>query len=192
MKQIGLYFGSFNPVHNGHIQVAQHFLEQAKVGAVWFVLSPQNPLKPKATLWPDALRMALLQKAIENYTAFSFCDIEQQRPAPHYTIDTLKILSKNHPDCSFSLLLGTDNLLQLPQWKDYDQLLQHYPIYVYPRPMEASDLNTVEHPNIHFLNAPHLPFSATEIRSRIGQGEDVAHLMPKACWDLLQQYKNTI
>ena len=191
MKQIGLYFGSFNPVHLGHLQVAQHFLDLVQVEAVWFVLSPQNPLKPNATLWPDTLRMVLLKKAIENYAAFSICTIEQQLPAPHYTIDTLNILSKNHADCSFSLLLGTDNLLQLPLWKDYKQLLEHYPIYVYPRHTETSERTPLEHPNIHFLKAPHLSFSATEIRNRMAQGETVAQFMPTACWDLLQQHKNT-
>lgn len=187
MKQIGLYFGSFNPVHYGHLKMAEHFLEKAQIDTVWFVLSPQNPLKPKAVLWPDALREDLLQKAIEDNPRFTYCNIEQQRPAPHYTIDTLEILKDTYPQFSFSLLLGSDNLLQFPQWKDYKQLLDHYSIYVYPRQTEASDHAPVEHPNIHFLKGPPLPFSATEIRNRITKGETVAQYMPKICWDLLQK-----
>jgi len=187
MKQIGLYFGSFNPVHNGHLQVAEIFLKQAQVDGVWFVLSPQNPLKTKTNLWPETLRKNLLELAIKDTVAFSLCDIELQRPAPHYTIDTLTILSKNYPEISFSLLLGTDNLIQLPQWKGFEQILQQYPIYVYPRHTETSTAPAIKHPNIHVLNAPFVPFSATKIREGIAQGKNVSHFMPSACWELLIQ-----
>ena len=185
MAQIGLYFGSFNPVHLGHLQIAQHFLEHAHLEEVWFVISPQNPLKKSQDLWPYATRLALLKEALKDQTHFLINQIEWQRPAPHYTIDTLGILKEKYPQHSFSILVGSDNLEQLTQWKDYDALLEQCPIFVYPRGTQIhSPLS--KHPNIHVVEASLLPISATAIREKIKEGKSVAKLMPPGCWEWLQ------
>ena len=186
MKRVGLYFGSFNPVHNGHLEVAHYFLEKSQVESVWFVLSPHNPLKAKDDLLPNEIRLELLKQALSENEFYSVCQIEFERAAPHYTNETLEILKEKYTNFSFSLLLGADNVAQFDRWKDHQKLVDTYAIYVYPR----KDYSLIEpycsHKNIILLEAPLVSHSATAIRELLDSGKKVSHLMPKKCWELIQ------
>ena len=132
--KIGLFFGTFNPVHTGHLIIAEYFVEQTDLKEVWFVISPQNPLKDKSKLLADHHRLALLKIAVEDNPKFKVTDIEYKMSKPSFTIKTLAYLSEKHPDRKFVLLMGSDNLLTFHKWMNYEQILKYYEIYVYPRP----------------------------------------------------------
>ena len=156
--KIGLYFGSFNPVHNGHMSIANYFLEFTDLNKIWFVLSPQNPFKEKNTLLEDNERLELLNLALEGTQNYSAKDIEFNLPKPSFTINTLQYLKEKHADKKFVLIIGGDNLTSFNKWKDYKHILENYEIYVYPRP--NSDLSQyVENYNIKIINAPLIEIS---------------------------------
>jgi nicotinate-nucleotide adenylyltransferase len=178
--QIGLYFGSFNPIHHGHLIIANYLLEHTDLDQVWFVVSPQNPLKPSASLLNEYHRLFLVQTAIEGENKLKASDIEFRLPKPSYTVDTLTYLQEKYSAHQFSVIMGSDSLINLPKWKNYSWLLQHYPIYVYKRPDHETLPSFPEAKKITVLNAPMIPISATHIRKNIKEGRSIRYLVPDA------------
>jgi nicotinate-nucleotide adenylyltransferase len=165
MSCVGLYFGSFNPVHSGHLAIADYMLEYAPIDELWFVLSPQNPLKNPDDLWSDEKRYELLKSAIDKRSKMSICTVEWDMPKPSYTIHTLKKLSELYVDTEFSIIMGSDNLQHIEQWKSFEEILDVYKIYVYPRPNTAPNAY-FKHPNVTVFDAPLMDISSTQIRNR--------------------------
>ncbi|HOJ91488.1 MAG TPA: nicotinate (nicotinamide) nucleotide adenylyltransferase [Saprospiraceae bacterium] len=132
--KIGLFFGSFNPIHNGHLIIAQHLLNYSAIEKLWFIVSPHNPLKEKASLAKDRERLHLVRLAIDENPDMRASDIEFNLPQPSYTIDTMAFLTEKYPQHEFSLIMGGDNLVSLPKWKNYELLISKYPILIYKRP----------------------------------------------------------
>lgn len=176
---VGLYFGSFNPIHVGHLILAQYMVQRDELDAVWFVVSPQNPFKNKSTLLKDYHRMALVRLAIEDEPRFKAEDIEFSLPQPSYTIDTLTYLREKHQDTNFSLLMGEDNLRGFNKWKNYEQILENHRLFVYPR-IEGEPLEHTlkEHDKVTFCeDVPMMKISASYIRQQIRDGKSVNFLM---------------
>jgi len=178
--QVGLYFGSFNPIHHGHLIIANYLLENTGLDQVWFIVSPQNPLKPSGTLLNEYHRLFLVQAAIEGENKLRASDIEFKLPKPSYTVDTLTYLQEKYPAHQFSIIMGSDSFQNLPKWKNYLWLLQHYPIYVYKRPEHEALPSFPEAKKVTVLNAPLLPISATHIRKNIKEGKSIRYLVPDA------------
>lgn len=175
--KIGLYFGSFNPVHHGHLIIASHIIEHSSLDQIWFIVSPQNPLKPQAGMLNEYHRLFLVQLAIEGVSAFRASDIEFKLPKPSYTIDTLVYLGEKYPQHSFSLILGGDSYANIHHWKNYQTLLKNYPVLVYERP--GHNIVPKEgFPAPLLLKAPLLEISATHIRNQIKQGKSIRYLVP--------------
>lgn len=188
----GLFFGSFNPIHTGHLIIANHMIEYGGVKRVWFVVSPQNPLKPKQTLLNQYDRLHLVRLAVEDDPRFQVSDIEFQLPVPSYTIDTLVYLKEKYPEKEFSLIMGSDNLESLEKWKNYEVLLRDYEILVYKRNETVSE-KWNQYPNIKILDVPLLKISATEIRKMLSEKKSVRYLLPEKVWEYLKgssYYKN--
>jgi nicotinate-nucleotide adenylyltransferase len=177
MAHIALYFGSFNPIHTGHLIIAESILLQKEIDKVWFVVSPQNPFKKSQGLLNETSRFFLTQLAVENNEYFGASNIEFSLPKPSYTIDTLTYLKEKHPTHTFSLLMGGDNLEHFEKWKNYETIIENYKIYVYKRP-DASNQNLLNHPNIIILDVPMIEISSTLIRSRIQKKESIRYLVP--------------
>ncbi|MBN9385666.1 MAG: nicotinate-nucleotide adenylyltransferase [Chitinophagaceae bacterium] len=178
--QVGLYFGSFNPIHHGHLIIANHLLENTDLDQVWFVVSPQNPLKPSTSLLNEYHRLFLVQAAIEGENRLKASDIEFKLPKPSYTVDTLTYLQERYPSYQFSVIMGSDSFQNLPKWKNYSWLLQHFPIYVYKRPDHEVLPSFPEAKKIIVLDAPLLPISATHIRKNVKEGRSIRYLVPEA------------
>ena len=191
MKKIGLFFGSFNPIHIGHLILANYILEHSDMQELWFVVSPQNPFKDKKSLLKDHNRLDMVQLAIKNYQKMRASNVEFSLPTPSYTIDTLTYLQEKHPDYSFSLIMGEDNLGSLHKWKNYELLLQNYQVIVYPRIFGediSSSPNVTQlknHHNIHKIDAPIIELSATEIRDMIKSGKNVRPMLPPEVFEYL-------
>jgi nicotinate-nucleotide adenylyltransferase len=184
--KIGLYFGSFNPIHVGHLIIADTLYDRSDLDEVWFVVSPQNPLKKRQSLAHEHDRLRMVELAIEGNFHFRASDVEFRMPRPSYTIDTLTYLSEQYPQHQFCLFLGSDNLGQLKKWKNYEQILEHYKILVYPRPGESKFL---EHPSIQVIEAPLLDISATFIRKSIQESKSVRYLLPESVSDYIRDKK---
>ena len=186
MAVTGLYFGSFNPIHNGHLMLANYLVENSGLDALWFVISPQNPFKTKESLLPDYQRLELVNRAIEGYKKFSACDIEFSMPKPSYTIDTLTYLKEKYPKREFALIMGTDNLERLDRWKNYEQIINNHKIIVFPR--NGCDGGTLSsHPNIQIVNTPIIEVSSTFIRESIRNGKDVRFFMPERVFEYVDE-----
>lgn len=186
MAVTGLYFGSFNPIHNGHLMLANFLVENSGLDALWFVISPQNPFKTKESLLPDYQRLELVNRAIEGYKKFSACDIEFSMPKPSYTIDTLTYLKEKYPKREFALIMGTDNLERLDRWKNYEQIINYHKIIVFPR--NGCDGGALrEHPNIQIVNTPIIEVSSTFIRESIRDGKDVRFFMPEKVFEYVDE-----
>jgi nicotinate-nucleotide adenylyltransferase len=183
--KIGLFFGSFNPIHIGHLIIANHMIEYGGVKQVWFVVSPQNPLKPKQTLLNQYDRLHLVRLAVEDDSRFHVSDIEFQLPVPSYTIDTLIYLKEKYPEKEFSLIMGSDNLESIDKWKNYEVLLRDYEILVYKRKETVSE-KWNEYPHIKILDVPLLNISATQIRKMISEKKSVRYLLPEKVKEYLQ------
>lgn len=176
--KVGLYFGSFNPVHNGHLIIANYVVQNTSLEQVWFVISPQNPLKKSSTLLNEYHRLYLVQTSIEDEPSLKTSDIEFRLPKPSYTIDTLTYLAEKYPTHEFSVIMGSDSFQNLSQWKNYEQLLSNYSIYVYERPGFKPE-NHYEKSDVHFLKAPLLEISSTYIRKNIREGKSIRYLVPE-------------
>lgn len=186
--KIGLFFGSFNPVHVGHLIIANHMATQTDLQKVWLVVSPQNPLKPKKTLARDQDRLHLVRLGIGDNPRVEASNIEFGLPQPSYTIDTLAVLKEKYPQHEFALIMGGDNIASLHLWKNYEQILAGYDIYVYKRP--AYELGALaDHPRIKVCEAPLLDISATYIRECLKEGKSIRYLVPDAVWEYLESGK---
>lgn len=187
MKKIGLFFGSFNPIHIGHLILANYILENSDMNELWFVVSPQNPFKEKKSLLNDHNRLDMVELAIKNYPDMRASNVEFSLPTPSYTIDTLTYLKEKHPDYSFSLIMGEDNLGSLHKWKNADLLIKNHHIIVYPRVFEGDKKNSenINNENISLVKAPIIELSATEIRNMIKQGKNVRPMLPPEVFEYL-------
>ena len=191
---IGLYFGSFNPIHNGHLIIANYIVQNTDLEQVWFVISPQNPLKKSSTLLNEYHRLYLVQVSIEDEPSLKATDIEFRLPKPSYTIDTLTYLGEKFPSHHFSVIMGSDSFQNLPEWKNYRQLLSNYPIYVYERPGFKPE-NVYTDAKVTFLKAPLLEISSTYIRKIISSGKSIRYLVPEKVRVEIEQngyYRNSI
>lgn len=176
MKTTALFFGSFNPIHVGHLIIANTMVQHEEVDEVWFVVSPQNPLKERAPLLADHHRMQMVRRAIDDNYRLRACDIEMHLPIPSYTVVTLAALQEKHPDRDFCLVMGSDNLATLHRWRNYEYLLEHYRIMVYPRPGTA-DCPLAKHHNVTLVDVPMMDISSTYIRQQIAARRDVRYLL---------------
>ena len=184
--KIGLYFGTFNPIHIGHLIIANHFAEYSGLDQIWMVVTPHNPLKNKQTLLDDYQRLQLVFLATEDYPKIKPSDIEFKLSQPNYTVNTLAHLQENFPQHDFSLIMGEDNLKSLHKWKNYEVILQNHEIYVYPR--ISSELENSVYKNnskIHIIDAPIVEISSTFIRENIKKKKNVRPLLPEKVWKYL-------
>jgi nicotinate-nucleotide adenylyltransferase len=184
--KIGLYFGTFNPIHVGHLIIANHIAEYTDMDQVWMVVTPHNPLKKKSSLLEDHHRLQMVFLATENYNNIKPSDIEFRLPQPNYTVNTLAHIQEKFPAHEFALIMGEDNLNSLHKWKNYDVLLENYDIYVYPR-INAEEINPQlqNHKRIHRVDAPVIEISSTFIRNSIKQGKNVRPLLPQKVWEYI-------
>lgn len=178
MAKTGLFFGSFNPIHTGHLIIASYMANFTDLDEVWLVVSPQNPLKNKKGLGNMYDRLEMARLAIEPAEQLKVSDIEFNLPQPSYTIDTLAYLQEKHPAKEFVLIMGADNLASLKKWKNYEVLLKNYPIYVYPRP--GSDVTEwINHPSITLTETPEMEISSTFIRQALKDNKNIQFLVPE-------------
>lgn len=184
--KVALFFGSFNPIHIGHMAIANYIVTYAQVDQLWFVVSPQNPVKEKKTLLAQNHRLALVQQAIEDDERFRASNIEFALPQPSYTVNTLAQLSNKYPKYDFSLLLGADNLQGFNKWKNYELILSNYELLVYPR-IGASMPDWLPHPNVKIVDAPIMEISATFIRKAIKEKKDIRHYLPTGVFQYIQE-----
>lgn len=175
--KVGIYGGSFNPIHNGHIALAEAFLRQAELDEVWFMVSPQNPLKANARLLDDKIRFKMVQKVLKHKRNLIACDYEFHLPKPSYTWDTLQRLSNDFPQQQFTLLIGSDNWTAFDRWYHHEDILQNYKIVIYPRLGDEIGKNELPD-SVSLLNAEFINISSTEIRERIANGKSIDHLVP--------------
>ena len=188
MKKIGLYFGTFNPIHKGHLALGNYFAEHTDLDQVWFVVSPQNPFKVKDSLLEDQHRLELVRLALKDQPNLNVNDVEFSLPKPSYTIHTLEHLVQIHPDKQFVLLMGEDNLEHFDQWKQSQRIVELVQVYVYPRSNEVSVPETSPaRKRIQFVKAPKLAYSSTEIRKILKEGKSAAALIPSASWVYLNK-----
>lgn len=179
---VGLFFGSFNPIHVGHMVLANYMLSFTGMEQLWFVVSPHNPLKNKSQLLDQNQRLVLVDLAIADHPKMRSSSIEFKLPQPSYTINTLAHLKEKYPEHEFSLIMGQDNLQSFHKWKNYEEILKNFDIYVYPRPgSSASQFDT--HPRVHFTEAPLMDISATFIREAIKNKKDVRFFLPAKVWE---------
>jgi len=190
--EIGLYFGSFNPIHIGHLIIASHIVQNTDLEQVWFVVSPQNPLKKSGTLLNEYHRLFLVQVSVEDEPSLKASDIEFRLPKPSYTIDTLTYLQEKYPANRFTVIMGSDSYENLPSWKNYEQLLKSYPIIVYERP-GFTPKTKYPGAQVNFLKAPLLEISSTHIRKNIKDGKSIRYLVTEKARQEIEQngyYKN--
>jgi len=184
--KIGLFFGSFNPVHNGHLVIASYMAEFTDLDQVWFVVTPHNPFKEKETLLADHHRFQLVKIAIGDFRKLKVSDIEFNLPKPSYTIHTVSYLYDKYPEHQFVLIMGADNLDSFHKWKNWEQLLEQVELYVYPR-KESSGGELLHHPKVQVIPAPMMELSATFIRNAIKSGKDVRYMVPEAVWQYMRE-----
>lgn len=192
--KIGLYFGTYNPIHVGHLIIANYMVEHTDLDQVWLVVSPQNPLKIKSTLLEDYHRLAVVRIAVEDNPKLKASDIEFNLSKPSYTADTLVYIEEKHPDYEFSLIMGEDNLRTLHKWKNYEEILNNHKIYVYPRVItEQEALNSVSknrlgtHENVSICDAPVMKISASFIRNSIKTKKDAQYLLTEPVYKYVKE-----
>lgn len=184
--EVGLFFGSFNPIHIGHLIIANVVLEFSGLEEVWFVVSPQNPFKKKRNLLHEFDRFDMVRLAIADNQKLRTTDIEFRLPKPSYTITTLAALSEKYPQHSFKILMGSDNLKYFHRWKNYQLILEEYGVLVYPRPGSSIETTNLTHKNIVPVEAPFIQISATFIRKLIKEGRSIRYLVPQAVADRIR------
>ncbi|MDG4715029.1 nicotinate (nicotinamide) nucleotide adenylyltransferase [Winogradskyella marincola] len=186
--KIGLYFGTFNPIHIGHLTIANHLAEHSDLDQIWFVVTPQSPFKKKSSLLDNYQRLEMVFQATKDYDKLRPSDIEFSLKQPNYTIDTLVYLEEKYPNHTFSLIMGEDNLKGFHKWKNYELILENYNIYVYPRISEGkTDTQFKDHPKIHHVAAPIMEISSTFIRNSIKDGKNIRPLLPYAVWEYIDE-----
>lgn len=178
-QKIGLFFGSFNPIHMGHLIIANIMAETTDLKKVWFVVSPQNPFKPAKGLLHEFDRYDMVRAAVHDHYKIEVTDVEFHLPKPSYTIHTLVYLTEKHPDKQFKVIIGEDNLESFAKWKNHEVILNDYGLYVYPRP-HAQPSELKQHPNVKMVEAPMIDISATFIRNCIRKKQSVRYLVPDA------------
>jgi len=185
---IALFFGTFNPFHNGHLAVGKHMVELPEIDEVWLVVTPHSPFKKKSTLLENHHRLEMVSRAIKDFPQLKPCDIEFDLPQPNYTINTLKLLNEKYPNNEFSLIMGEDNLGDFDKWKDSELILKAHEIYVYPRTSDSNiPKNYKNHPKIHGINAPIVDISATYIREAIDEEKNVQKFLPESVWEYIKE-----
>lgn len=185
--KVGLYFGTFNPIHAGHLIIANHMAEYSDLDQVWLIVTPHNPHKKKSTLLDDHHRLQMVFLATENYTKLKPSDIEFRLPQPNYTVHTLAHLQEKFPTYEFSLIMGDDNINSLHKWKNYEVILENHDIYVYPRINSGEiDPELAKNARIHRIDAPVMEISSTFIRESIKQGKNVQPLLPYKVWEYVE------
>ena len=186
--KIGLYFGTFNPIHVGHLIIANHMVEHSDLDEIWLVVTPQSPFKKKKSLLDNIHRLALVDIAIENYEKIKSSDIEFKLPLPNYTVHTLAHISDTFLGKEFSLIMGEDNLKSFHKWKNYETILEHYHIYVYPRISSGrEDTRFDNHQKIHKVNAPIVQISSTMIRNGIRDKKNIQPLLSSSVWKYIDE-----
>lgn len=184
--KIGLYFGSFNPIHIGHLIIANQLVENSDLDQIWFVVTPHNPFKKKSSLLDNYQRLEMVYLATKDYDTLKESDIEFNLPQPNYTVNTLAYLTEKYPKKEFSLIMGEDNLKSFHKWKNYQVILDHHNIYVYPRISDGIvETQFDNHPKIHHVEAPIMEISSTLIRNSIKAGKNVKPLLPEHVWTYL-------
>jgi nicotinate-nucleotide adenylyltransferase len=186
--KIGLYFGTFNPIHVGHLIIANHMVEYSNLDQVWFIVTPHSPFKKKSSLLDNHHRYQMVNRAVEDYTKLGVSDIEFKLPQPNYTINTLVYLEEKYPDYEFALIMGEDNLKGFHKWKNYELILERHHIYVYPRISEGHIKTHFDnHPKIHKVGAPIMEISSTFIRNAIKEGKNIRPMLPEHVWVYLDE-----
>ena len=185
--KIGLYFGTFNPIHVGHLIIANHFAEHSDLDQVWCVVTPQSPMKKKQSILNNNQRLEMVYLATKEYPKIKPSAIEFQLKQPNYTIHTLAYLEEKYPEYEFALIMGEDNLVTLPKWKNAELLLERYPIYVYPRKLYSEEKEFRLKGTIHKVNAPVIEISSSFIRTSIKEGKNIRPLLPEAVWVYLDE-----
>ena len=182
--RIGLYSGSFNPVHHGHVMLANYLVEFSDLDELWFVVSPQNPLKKREDLMKDEDRLKMVELALEGDSRLKVSDIEMSLPLPSYTINTLRALSAKYPNDQFVFICGMDSLQGLPRWREYQAILDHYELLVFPRKgYDGGEL--IHHPHVKVLETPVIEVSSTFIRNSMKAGKNVRHFIPEKAYQYL-------
>ncbi|SRR5690554_1814501 len=186
---IGLYFGTFNPIHVGHLIIANHLAEFSDLDEVWMVVTPHNPHKQKSTLLNDYHRLEMVRLATEDYPKLKPSNIEFGLAQPNYTVDTLAYLEEKYPKHQFSLIMGEDNLKSFHKWKNYDVILQRHHIYVYPRVAEDDNAQNefFIHPKIHKIEAPIIELSSTFIRNGIKAKKNIRPMLTEKVWEYIDR-----
>ncbi|MBR9757573.1 MAG: nicotinate-nucleotide adenylyltransferase [Algicola sp.] len=186
--KIGLYFGTFNPIHIGHLVIANHMAEFSDLDQVWFVITPHSPFKKKSTLLDDHHRYEMVYRATEAYDKLKPSNIEFKLPQPNYTVNTLTHLYEKYPKHTFSLIMGEDNLKGFHKWKNYQAILEHHDIYVYPRISKGTiETHFDGHEKINRVEAPIMELSSTFIRDSIKAGKNIKPMLPENVWEYLDE-----
>jgi nicotinate-nucleotide adenylyltransferase len=180
----GLFFGSFDPVHTGHLIIADYLISHTDLDEIWFVISPQNPFKTEKEITGQEIRKEMLEIAVSGNPKFSICDIEFNMPAPQYTHHTLDVLKEKYPERHFVLIIGTDNLDAFDRWKNYEKIMEMIDIYVYPRPGFESD-RFLSQPSMHLVKAPLVDISSTYIRESFMENKPARYMLPEKVFDYI-------
>ncbi len=185
-RKAGLFFGSFNPIHIGHLMIASYFVQFTALEEIWFVISPQNPFKEKSSLLNNHHRLQLVKTAIEDNPVFKASDIEFQLATPSYTVHTLAYLYEKYPRRDFALIMGSDNLASFHKWKNHEEILKHHDIYVYPR-HNAGKSKYENHERVILTQAPMVEISSSFIRNSIKEGKDMNYFLPAGVYKYIEE-----
>ena len=188
--KVGLFFGSFNPIHVGHMVLANHMLVYGELDQIWFIVSPHNPLKKKSSLLHERHRLRLVELAIGDNPKLKASDIEFNLPQPSFTVNTLILLQEKYPKLQFALIMGEDNLQSFHRWKNYEEILQRHELFIYPRQDKqpiTGHPDVIHHPSVRHIEAPLMEISSTAIRQAIHEKKDIRYFMPQPVWDYIKE-----
>ena len=187
MKDVGIFGGSFNPIHYGHLRLAEYFVNSGRVDEVWLLVSPQNPLKERGMLLDASFRLELARAAVSGHAGIEASDFEFSLPLPSYTWRTLRALTEAYADCRFSLIIGADNWARFDRWARHDEILARYPLLIYPREGYPIDATTLPQ-GVSLAQAPLFPYSSTAVREQIRRGAPLTDMIPTCVVSLLRQH----